>query len=141
MHNFLISSPEFYNIKMNALLITGTSVVFLALTSYSIAIITEQRSKIISRKVLIFLTLGVCLDITATVFMILGSSKGGLTLHGIIGYSSLLGMFTDAVLMWRLKSKSGLNSLVPEKLHIYSRYAYIWWVIAFITGGLLVALG
>ena len=141
MHNFLISSPEFYNIKMNALLITGTSVVFLALTSYSIAIITEQRSKIISRKVLIFLTLGVCLDITATVFMILGSSKGGLTLHGIIGYSSLLGMFTDAVFIWRLKSKSGLNSLVPEKLHIYSRYAYIWWVIAFITGGLLVALG
>jgi len=126
---------------MNALLITGTSIVFLALASYSIAIITEQRKKILSKKVLIFLTLGVCLDITATVFMILGSSKGGLTLHGFIGYSSLLGMFTDAVLLWQQKSKSGFNSPIPLKLHLYSRYAYIWWVLAFITGGLLVALG
>jgi hypothetical protein len=126
---------------MNALLITGTSIVILALASYSIAIITEQRKNILSRKVLIFLTMGVCLDITATVFMILGSSKGGLTLHGFIGYSSLLGMFTDAVSMWRLKLKSGFNSEVPVKLHLYSRYAYIWWILAFITGGLLVALG
>lgn len=91
--------------------------------------------------VLTFLTLGVCLDISATIFMILGSSKGGLTLHGFIGYSSLLAMFTDAVLMWRQKSKTGMDSVVPQRLHLYSRYAYIWWVLAFITGGLLVALG
>jgi len=126
---------------MNALLQTGTTIVFLALISYSVAIISEQRTKILSRKVLVFLTLGVCLDITATVFMILGSSKGGLTLHGFIGYSSLLGMFTDAVLLWQQKSKFGFNSTIPQKIHLFSRYAYIWWVLAFITGGLLVALG
>lgn len=125
---------------MNLFLQLGTSIVVLALLSYSIAIITEQRKKIISKTVLIFLTLGVCLDITATTFMILGSSNGGFTLHGILGYSSLLGMFTDAILIWRLKWKNGINSAVPVKLHFYSRYAYIWWVLAFITGGLLVAL-
>lgn len=125
---------------MNLILRLGTSIVFLALASYSVAIITEQRKKILNKTVLIFLTLGVVLDITATTFMILGSSKGGFTLHGFIGYSSLLGMFIDAILLWRQKSKSGLNSAVPKKLHIYSRYAYIWWVLAFITGGLLVAL-
>lgn len=126
---------------MNLFLKLGTSIVFLALVSYSIAIITEQRKKKLSRKVLTFLTLGVCLDITATTFMILGSSKGGFTLHGMIGYSSLLAMLTDAVLMWRQKSKAGFDSEVPKGLHLYSRYAYAWWVIAFITGGLLVALG
>lgn len=125
---------------MNTLIQLGTSIVMLALASYSIAIITEQRKKIISKTVLIFLTLGVCLDITATIFMVLGSSHGGLTIHGFIGYSSLAGMFIDAVLIWRQKSKNGLNSAVPKKLHIYSRYAYIWWVLAFITGGVLVAL-
>lgn len=125
---------------MNLFLRLGTSIVILALASYSVAIITEQRKKILSKTVLIFLTLGVVLDITATTFMILGSSKGGFTLHGFIGYSSLLGMFIDAILLWRQKSKSGLNAVVPKKLHIYSRYAYIWWVLAFITGGLLVAL-
>jgi hypothetical protein len=112
----------------------------LALASYSVAIITEQRKKILSKTVLTFLTLGVLLDITATTFMILGSSKGGFTVHGFIGYSSLLAMFIDAVLLWRLKAKTGINSSVPKKLHLYSRYAYIWWVLAFITGGLLVAI-
>jgi hypothetical protein len=125
---------------MNLFLRLGTSIVMLALALYSVAIITEQRKKIISKTVLWFLTLGVLLDITATTFMILGSSKGGFSLHGFIGYSSLAAMFIDAVLIWRQKSKSGINSAVPKGLHLYSRYAYIWWVLAFITGGLLVAL-
>lgn len=125
---------------MNIFLRIGITIVVFALASYSIAIITEQRKKIISKKILAFLTLGVFLDITATTFMILGSSEGAFTLHGIIGYSSLIGMLTDAVLMWKTKSKNGFNCEVPAKLHLYSRYAYAWWVIAFITGGLLVAL-
>lgn len=125
---------------MNLFLRLGTSIVLFALLSYSIAIITEQRKKVVSRFVLTFLTLGVALDITATAFMILGSSKGILTLHGVIGYSSLIGMFTDALLLWRLKSRKGIDASVPKGLHLYSRYAYMWWVAAFITGGLLVAL-
>lgn len=126
---------------MNTLLKTGTSIVMLALASYSVAIVTEQTKKTVSKRVLLFLTLGVILDVSATIFMILGSSKGILTLHGVIGYSSLLGMFTDAVLIWRLRNKNGLGTEVPRGIHLFSRYAYIWWVIAFITGGLLVALG
>lgn len=125
---------------MNPLLKTGTIIVVFALASYSIAIFTEQRKKILRRRILVFLTLGVALDITATIFMILGSSKGFFTLHGIIGYSSLAGMFIDAVMIWRLKMKNGSYCPIPDKIHIYSRYAYIWWVIAFITGGLLIAL-
>ena len=125
---------------MNPLLQIGTAIVVLALLSYSIAIITEQRKKILRRRILVFLTLGVALDITATVFMILGSSKSGLSIHGFIGYSSLLGMFIDAVLIWRLKIKKGAYCPIPDGIHKYSRYAYIWWVLAFITGGVLVML-
>lgn len=124
---------------MNILLRIGTTVVVFALAAYSVAIVTEQRKKSINKTVLTFLTLGVSLDIIATTFMILGSAKGAFTFHGVLGYSSLAAMFTDAVLMWRLKSKAGLNADVPHKLHLYSRYAYLWWVAAFITGGLLVA--
>lgn len=125
---------------MNPFLQTGTTIVIFALISYSIAIFTEQRKKILRRRILVFLTLGVALDITATIFMILGSSKGGFTLHAFLGYSSLAGMFIDAVLIWRLKIKNGSYCPVPDKIHIYSRYAYLWWVLAFITGGLLVVL-
>ncbi len=125
---------------MNPLLKLGTTIVFFALASYSIAIFTEQSKKILRRRILVFLTLGVALDITATVLMVLGSPNGGFTLHGIIGYSSLAGMFIDAVLIWRLKIQNGSYSPIPNGVHIYSRYAYLWWVIAFITGGLLVMM-
>ncbi len=124
---------------MDILLRIGTTVVIFALMAYSVAIVSEQRKRVLSKTVLSFLTLGVLLDLVATTFMILGSSKGAFTLHGVLGYSSLAAMFTDAVLMWRLKNKGGINSMVPPSLHLYSRYAYMWWVMAFITGGLLVA--
>ncbi|HSO88475.1 MAG TPA: hypothetical protein VLQ91_18125 [Draconibacterium sp.] len=125
---------------MNPLLRLGTTIVIFALASYSFAVFAIHRKKILRRRILVFLTLGVALDITATIFMILGSSKGGFTAHGIIGYSSLLGMFIDAVLIWQMKIKQGSYSPIPDGIQKYSRYAYFWWVIAFITGGVLVAL-
>ena len=123
---------------MNILLQYGTRIVVFALIAYSIAIITEQRRKRINNTVLIFITAGIILDITATAFMIAGSGNTPFTLHGFIGYSSLLAMLIDTVMMWRHRFKAGRDTVVPSGLHLYSRYAYVWWVIAFITGGLLV---
>ena len=118
----------------------GSSVVFFALLFYSIGIFTEQKHKKVLQRVLLFLTLGIIFDVTATAFMISGSSKGLFTLHGFIGYTSLLGMLVDNILIWKLRLKRGIGSVVPDAIHKYSRYAYIWWVVAFITGGLLVAV-
>jgi hypothetical protein len=125
---------------MNKLVMVGSTIVFFALLFYSIGIFTEQKHKKILSRVLLFLTLGIIFDINATAFMIAGSSKGLFTLHGIIGYSSLLGMMIDNILIWKLRLKNGINTVVPDSIHKYSRYAYIWWVVAFITGGLLVAV-
>ncbi len=123
---------------MNILLRIGTSVVIFALAFYSIGIFTEQRTRKVMPRVLIFLTLGIITDIIATACMIAGSSKGLFTLHGVIGYSSLLGMLIENILIWKIRLNSGIRADVPEYVHRYSRYAYSWWVIAFITGGLLV---
>jgi hypothetical protein len=123
---------------MNKLVMVGSSIVFFALLFYSIGIFTEQKHKKVLPRVLLFLALGIIFDITATGFMIAGSSKGLFTLHGIIGYSSLLGMLIDNILIWRLRIKNGIGTVVSDVIHKYSRYAYIWWVVAFITGGLLV---
>lgn len=125
---------------MNVLLRIGTTVVFFALAAYSLAVITEQRKKVVSKLVLYVLSLGVFFDVVATTFMILGSSKGAFSLHGILGYTALAAMFIDAVLLWRTKAKNGINVKVPELLHLYSLLAYIWWIIAFITGAVLVIL-
>ena len=125
---------------MKTILILGTSIVNLALISYSIAVITEQRRHALSSRVLVFLSMGLVLDITATILMIIGSENPAFTLHGLIGYSSLTGMLIDAILLWRLRIKNGLQSSVPKSLHWYTRFAYIWWLMAYITGALIIIL-
>ena len=125
---------------MNIFLSYGTKIVILALIAYSIAILTEQKIHRVSNRVIIFITAGIILDITATVFMIIGSSNTPFTLHGFIGYSSLAAMLVDTVFIWKHRLTFGREESVPRSLHLYSRYAYIWWIVAFITGGLLVVL-
>jgi hypothetical protein len=120
--------------------IIGSMIVTLALVFYSIGFAKESKAKLISSGVLFFYTMGVSLDITATIFMIIGSSKGLVTIHGMIGYSSLLGMLVDTILLWRYNIRYGAGQLVSKSLHFYSRISFIWWIIAYITGGLLVAI-
>lgn len=120
--------------------ITGSIIVTLALIFYSIAFAKERRQKLVTSRILLFYTLGISLDITATIFMIIGSSKGFLTIHGLIGYSSLLGMLTDTFLLWKYNMQFGPEKEVSKSLHLYSRIAYTWWIIAYITGGLLVGI-
>lgn len=125
---------------MNTELILGTRIVILALIAYSVAIITEQRKHKVTNSVLIFLSSGIIFDIVATVFMIIGSKNSPFTLHGFLGYSALLAMLVDFFLLWKHRIQNDAETLVSNKLHLYSRYAYAWWMIAFITGGLLVLL-
>ncbi len=122
---------------MKPVLIAGTIIVNLALVSYSIAVISEQRGHRVTPRVLRFLTAGVLFDITATVCMIIGSSNSPFSLHGILGYSSLFAMTLDTLLIWRHWSRHK-EGQVPDSLHLYSRYAYIWWVAAYVTGAALV---
>lgn len=125
---------------MNPTLIAGTRIVVLALIFYSIGIITEQRKRRIINLVLIALTIGIILDITATAFMIIGSPNSPFTLHGFLGYSALLAMLIDTIFVWRFRLANGNDSEVSKPLHLYSRYAYSWWVIAFVSGSVLVVL-
>jgi len=124
---------------MKPILIAGTIIVNLALVFYTIGILTEQLRRVVSRRVITFLTLGVIFDITATACMIAGSSSGPFTLHGILGYSSLAGMLIETVLAWK-HYLSRPDHPVSRPLHLYSRFAYIWWVLAYITGAALVFL-
>jgi uncharacterized repeat protein (TIGR03987 family) len=124
---------------MKTVSIIGSIVVTFALLCYSIGFFSEQRRKQVTSRVLLFFTLGVLFDIGATTLMIIGSSNGMLTVHGFIGYSSLLLMLADTFLLWRHNQKQGQTE-VSRRLHLYSRIAYSWWVIAYITGGVLVAI-
>jgi hypothetical protein len=125
---------------MKPILFYGTTIVNLALISYSIFFYLERKYKLITPKLLIFLTLGVILDITATSCMIIGSSKSPFTLHGMLGYSALVALLIDAIIIWWRKKAFGLNTQISKKLHVYSLVAYIWWIAAYVTGALIVFL-
>ena len=125
---------------MNPMLIAGTRIVVLALVFYSIGVFTEQRRFHVTNLVLVALSCGIVLDITATVLMIAGSPNSPFTPHGFLGYSALVAMLSDTILVWRYRLKNGKDTEVTRGLHLYSRYAYIWWVVAFVSGSLLVAL-
>ncbi|UCD63668.1 MAG: hypothetical protein JSW34_13135 [Candidatus Zixiibacteriota bacterium] len=125
---------------MKPVLMAGMTIVIFALVSYSIGVITEQRRKLVTNLVLTFLTVGVSLDIIATVCMIIGSEAGAFTIHGVLGYSALTAMLIDTILVWRFRRANGPVRRTPRWLHLYSRAAYSWWVFVFISGSLLIAV-
>lgn len=125
---------------MNKTILIGTIIVNLALISYSIAVFKQRKAKVLNKNIMTLLTLGIILDITATIFMVIGSSKGGFTIHGLIGYSSLTGMLLDTFFSYRFVNKNGLGASVPSKFTRNTTLVYLYWVSAYITGAILVAI-
>lgn len=125
---------------MKTISLIGAFLVTFALLSYGVGSISIQRFKEVNKGVLGFLTLGIILDIAAMICMIIGSKNTPFTWHGFIGYSAFIVMAIDVTLIWRVYFKKGLNMKVNRKLHLYSRLAYIWWILAYITGSLLIIL-
>jgi uncharacterized repeat protein (TIGR03987 family) len=121
---------------MNDVIIRAIIVVTLALICYSIGVISEQRKAQVTRRIILFITAGVLLDIASTVLMIAGSTNTPLTVHGCLGYSALLLMLIDAILIWRHWIRSR-DVQIPRNLHLYTRIAYGWWVIAYIVGAVM----
>jgi uncharacterized repeat protein (TIGR03987 family) len=125
---------------MKPVLIAGMTIVNVALICYIIFIYNERKTRKAGAKVVTFLTIGVIFDITATICMIAGSTQSPFTLHGILGYSSLTGMLTDSVLIWRHLIRNGADSLLSSSLHKYSLIAFAWWIAAYVTGSILVMM-
>jgi uncharacterized repeat protein (TIGR03987 family) len=121
---------------MNPVLIRAVVVVTFALIFYTIGVIIEQRKRFISRRVLTFLTIGIALDISSTVLMIIGSGKIPITVHGFIGYSALIVMLIDTILIWRYKRKNR-DAHVSRGLNLYTRFAYGWWAVAYVAGAII----
>lgn len=116
----------------------AVSIVVFALLCYTVGTVAQQRSRRITGSVIGFLTVGVALDVIATVFMILGSGKI-LSLHGVLGYTALAGMLIEVAIAWRWRMSRGVDH-ITDPMAVYSKVAYGYWVLAFISGGLLVGM-
>ena len=126
---------------MKPIIMAGTLLVTTALVMYTLFIIREHKDKRASNRVLSFITIGVFFDIVATICMIIGSTNTPFTLHGFLGYTSLLGMLIDAILIWRHKISFGQDKPFSKGLNVFSKAAYFTWVtLAYITGSILVII-
>ena len=123
---------------MNPITITGAFIVTLSLLSYGIGSISVLRFKMVSPNVLWFLTAGLILDIVAIICMSIGADTNSFSFHNFLGFSALLVMMLEVILIWRTYLKKKLYADIDEKLIAYSRIAISWWIIAYITGSLMV---
>jgi hypothetical protein len=113
-------------------------IVTLALLCYTVGTLSQQRSRRVTAAILGFLTVGLVFDVVATIFMILGSGKV-ISVHGALGYSALAGMLAEVAIAWRWRWRNGEGAITPGMAR-YARLAYGYWVVAFVSGGLLVGL-
>lgn len=122
---------------MDPIRLAAVLTVTVALALYTLGTVKQQRSRRSTAAVRGLLTSGVIFDVTATILMIIASESTSITLHGVLGYSALAFMATDTILMWRHARLHGAAE-VSSRLHMYSRVAYAYWGIAFVTGAILV---
>ena len=116
--------------------VTFVGIIFvnIALVLYTIFFVSENKTQKTTKSVLLFITLAVIFDIAATTCMMIGTTRTYFTFHGILGYIGLLLMVADTVLLWRYKLKYGAEIIISKSLISFSKLAYSWWIMAFITG-------
>ena len=123
---------------MNPVSLYGAFIITFSLLSYGIGSISLQRFRLVTKGVLFFLTTGIVLDVAAMTMMIFGSGNSFVTLHGVLGYSAFLVMLVDVIWIWKYYQKNGSDVMISRHLLLYSKAAYFWWVIAYMTGSLLI---
>lgn len=116
----------------------GAFIITLSLLSYGVGFISIERFKSVPLFALLFLYLGLILNIGSTVMMLIGSSHPTYTLHAVIGYIAMLIIFVYIVLVTRFYIKYGSDHPVCEQRILITKIVYGFWVIVYITGSLLV---
>lgn len=122
---------------MEQIAVVGALIITLSLLVYGIGSITLIRFKIVSALVLVFLTLGVLFDISAVVLMMRGMKGSLLSVHSIIGYLAFALMLSNTVWAWKSYFVHGIDSRIGNKQHIFAKIAYLYWVLAYIGGSVL----
>jgi hypothetical protein len=118
-------------------IIVGVIFIHIAFVLYTVFIYKESKHKRATKGVVGFITAAVIFDISATICMMIGTIEEYFTLHGILGYSAVAVMMTDAFFIWKHKIKHGTEVLFSDTLNRNSRLGYILWLFAFGTGEIL----
>ena len=121
-------------------IVVGVIFIHIALVLYSIFIYKERKYKRATNGVVGFITTAVLFDISATICMMIGTVEDWLTLHGVLGYTAVVVMVTDAIFIWKHRNKHGSEVPFSDTLNRNSKLGYILWLVALGTGELLAVI-
>ena len=119
---------------MNPIAVVGAFVMTLSFLAYGIGSVTLERFKIVGSIVLIFFSVGILFETTAIVMMYIGSDASLMGLHGLIGIFAFLIMLVNTAWVWGVYVKKGIDASVNTALLHYTKTAYFLWVLAYLTG-------
>jgi hypothetical protein len=122
---------------MNGFLVLGSVMVTLALIAYSFCFISLARRRVLTVFAFRSMLLGLSLDVTATGLMILGSSRGLWTVHGLMGYSALALMALESLFLSRLDRGGRGGTPISRRFGIFSNVVFLWWVVVYVAGVVL----
>ncbi len=122
---------------MDPISVIGAFVMTLAFLAYGIGSVTLERFRIVGSVVLIFLSLGVLFESIAIILMIIGANGSASPLHGIIGGFAFALMLVNTAWAWILYLTMGFEAQVNRWFLNYTKTAFLLWVLAYLSGILL----
>ncbi|PIF05795.1 MAG: hypothetical protein CSA36_05205 [Draconibacterium sp.] len=123
---------------MSFIFIVGAFFMAFSLLFFGIATISIMRFKILSLWILLLMTLGMIFDVTAIILMIKGAKDLVFSLHRLLGYTAEIAMAVSLFMVWREFARKGLNSTISSKVIRITKIAYLWWLVIYIAGSLMV---
>ena len=121
--------------KVNPLIYFSGAAITLALIFYTYAVLGEQITKKLKTIFIVAFLSGFTLDILGTSGMFLNASGRASLIHGILGITALAVMGIHS--LWATSVWLKKNELAAQRFHHYSKFAYILWLLAFLSGPLL----
>jgi len=125
---------------MSYVIISGVILIHIALVLYTIFIFKEHKYKRATKGLLVAITSAVLFDISATVCMMVGVAEEYFTLHGVLGYTALAVMVTEAIFIWKHYLNFGSETPFSKMLNKSSKFGYGLWLVAFFTGEILAVM-
>ena len=122
---------------MRSFYLYGAVLASLTLVFYTAAIYLEKKHKFVTYKVIALQIAALAVNIGAVVMMSLESKQSIISSHGIIGYSSLVAITVNTVMTFRFYIKNGPYTRIPFRVRLYTTITYTWWLVAYISGGVL----
>ncbi|MFQ6677504.1 MAG: hypothetical protein ACE5D0_04215 [Fidelibacterota bacterium] len=119
---------------MKPIIIVGTITITLSLILYTKGMLQILKKRLITKKLVSLLTIGLVSEIIAVICMSIGSTRPITTPHGLIGLAGILIMISIVWISWKSISTDKKSSTLSPNKYFYYLFAYAIWVIAYLTG-------